>query len=53
MKKKNEKPGFFQRLTGNNKAQNPSCCCFALEEIPEETSEKKEIKKDKKNTCCS
>lgn len=53
MTQDNEKKGFFQRLTGNNKPKKNSCCCsIELEEIPEEKNENKEIKKEKKGSCC-
>lgn len=53
MANENEKSGFFQRFTGNNKSKKGSCCCrIELEEIPEGDTEKRETgKKEKKNSC--
>lgn len=54
MTEKIEKKGLFQRMTGNIKPKKNSCCCnIELEEIPEEKNDNKEIKKDKKGSCCS
>jgi len=51
-----EKKGIFERLTGGKKAKKSPCCCsFEIEELPEETADKKEGEdslKAKKNSCC-
>lgn len=56
MKNENEKKGLFDRLNGNKKAKESSCCCnFEVEEIPEDNNENKNEKKprkDKGNSCC-
>lgn len=56
MKNESEKKGFFERLTGGNKAKKGSCCCnIEIEEIPEENTDSKDPKdppKPKKNSCC-
>lgn len=52
MPQENEKKGLFQRLKGSSKPKKTSCCCIELEEIPEDKTEDKEIKKGNKGSCC-
>jgi len=43
MKNENKRKGLFKRLFGSEKDKKGSCCgSFEIEELPEETTEKKD-----------
>ncbi|MDD3893516.1 MAG: hypothetical protein PHU36_00630 [Syntrophomonadaceae bacterium] len=54
MKNENEKKGLFAKLIDLKKPKQNSCCCFELEEIPEDEKEKETDKdpKEKNGNCC-